>query len=78
MLQTHGTFFQRGTSELVIERKFELSKFILKKGKAAGGGKGGGGGGGGGGRLNFLKGRENKRNLKKKQKKRSVFGGTMN
>lgn len=39
MLQTHGTFFQRGTSELVIERKFELSKFILKKEK--GGGRGG-------------------------------------
>lgn len=37
MLQTHGTFFQRGTSELVIERKFELSKFVLKKEKGVGG-----------------------------------------
>lgn len=37
MLQTHGTFFQRGTSELVIERKFELSKFVLKKEKGGGG-----------------------------------------
>lgn len=48
MLQTHGTFFQRGTSWLVIERKFELSKFVLKKEKW---GRGWGGVGGGGGEL---------------------------